>query len=83
MDDIFYNLPPFFYVTTTPLLAAYCLIVSSFLSWSSRRKSSFSKVSIAFLLSLAKVKGNLKNTTSYRIKVLHPIFHHPHIYKIM
>ena len=34
------------------VLLAYCLIVASFVSWSSRTKSSFSKASIVLLLSL-------------------------------
>ena len=76
---------------------AYCLIVASFFSWSSRTKSLLSKVSIAPLfksflilhpdffvrIKQVVVKLYLKYATGHRIEVLYSIFHDPYIYKIM
>ena len=77
-------------------LLAYCLIVASFVSWSSRTKSSLSKVSIALVLSRdcilyftvfitikqIVVKAYLKYVASHRIEVFYSVFYHLYIYKI-
>ena len=76
-------------------LLAYCLIVASFVSWSSRTKSSLSfncsfvkSFEVLYFAVLVRVKQvvvkvQLKYTTSHRTEILYPIFYHPYIYKIM